>query len=40
MNGSTDKHEDDYKMLKDLIFYASVITFCDWLKKEDKNDER
>lgn len=40
MIGSTNKHEDDYKMLKDLIFYASVIIFCDWLKKEDKNDER
>lgn len=34
-----DNYEDDYKKLRDLIFYTSIVIFSAWLNKKDNNND-
>lgn len=35
MSDLDDNYDEDYRKLRDLIFYISVVIFIDWLNKED-----
>lgn len=39
MSDSDDNYDEDYRKLRDLIFYTAVVVFCDWLNNKDNNND-
>ncbi len=39
MSDLDDNYDEDYRKLRDLIFYISVVIFCDLLNTKDNNND-
>ena len=40
MSDLDDNYDEDYRKLRDLIFYISVVIFCDLLNTKDNNNDQ